>query len=93
MIVGIATLELRIFGCQSLKEKRSVINSLIRRLQNKFNAAVAETDDNDLWQKGTIGIAIIGGSTAHAHSQLQSIVSFIESQPTVMITSVETELL
>lgn len=93
MVIGILQMELHIYDCQSLKDKRSIINSLIRRLRNKFNAAIAEVDHQDLWQKGTIGAVVIGGSTAHAHSQLQSILDFVEGQPVVMVTAVETELL
>ncbi|NMB24468.1 MAG: DUF503 domain-containing protein [Firmicutes bacterium] len=93
MVVGIVRMELHITDCQSLKDKRSIMSSLIRRLRNKFNAAIAEVDHQDLWQKGTIGAVVIGGSTAHAHSQLQSIMAFVEGQPVVMVTAVETEIL
>ena len=93
MVVGIVRMELHITDCQSLKDKRSIMSSLIRRLRNKFNAAIAEVDHQDLWQKGTIGAVVIGGSTAHAHSQLQSIMTFVEGQPVVMVTAVETEIL
>ncbi|NLJ85614.1 MAG: DUF503 domain-containing protein [Firmicutes bacterium] len=93
MVIGIAKITLHIFDCQSLKEKRRVVNSLLHRLRNRFNAAIAEIDDQDLWQKSTIGAAVIGGSTAHASSQLQSIVDFVESQPLANITAIETEIL
>lgn len=93
MVVGIVRIGLHICDCQSLKEKRSVMKSLTQRLRNKFNAAIAEIDNQDLWQTGSIGAAVIGGSTAHANSQLQSIVAFVEKQPMVLITTIETETL
>ncbi|NMB47188.1 MAG: DUF503 domain-containing protein [Firmicutes bacterium] len=93
MVVGIVRLGLHISDCQSLKEKRSIIKSLTQRLRNKFNAAIAEIADQDLWQKSTIGAAVIGNSTAHASSQLQSIIDFIEKQPMVLIITIETEIL
>ncbi len=93
MIVGIVRIRLHISDCQSLKDKRSAVSSLIRRLRNKFNAAIAEIDDQDLWQESTIGAAVIGGSTAHASSQLQSIIDFVEGQPVTMVTAIETEIL
>ena len=70
-----------------------MMKSLTQRLRNKFNAAIAEIDHQDLWQTSTIGVAVIGGSTAHASSQLQSILAFIERQPMVLITTIETEAL
>ena len=93
MIIGVLNLELGIYHAQSLKDKRSIMKSLIRRLQNKFNAAIAEVDHHDFWKKSTLGAAVIGGSTAHADSQLQSIVVFIEQQPMVLVTNIETEIL
>lgn len=93
MVIGVVRIELYLSGCQSLKDKRSITRSLIQRLRNKFNAAIAEVDGHEFWQKGTLGVAVIGGSTAHADSQLQSIVTFIEQQPMVLITDIKTETL
>jgi uncharacterized protein YlxP (DUF503 family) len=93
MVIGIVRIGLHLFDCQSLKEKRSIMKSLTQRLRNKFNAAIAAIDQQDLWQTSTIGAAVIGDSTGHANSQLQSIVTFIERQPMVLITNIETETL
>ncbi len=43
MIVGIATWELHLNGCASLKDKRRIMKSLKDRLHNRFNVSVAET--------------------------------------------------
>ncbi len=93
MVVGIVRIGLHISECQSLKEKRRVVKSLTQRLRNRFNACVAEIANQDLWQSSTIGAAVIGSSTAHANSQLQSIVDFVKREPTVLITTIETEIL
>ncbi|HHV94092.1 MAG TPA: DUF503 domain-containing protein [Firmicutes bacterium] len=93
MVVGVARIGLHIADCRSLKEKRSITKSLIVRLRNKFNAAIAEIDDQDLWQKCTIAAAVIGTSTSHADSQLQSIIACISREAAVSVTSVETEIL
>ncbi len=93
MVIGVVRIELYLSECQSLKDKRSITRSLIQRMRNKFNAAIAEVDNHEFWQKSTLGVAVIGGSTAHADSQLQSIVVFIEQQPMVVITNIETETL
>ncbi|NLY51651.1 MAG: DUF503 domain-containing protein [Firmicutes bacterium] len=93
MVVGIARIGLHIANCRSLKEKRSITKSLITRLRNKFNAAIAEIDDQDLWQKCTIAAAVIGTSTSHADSQLQAIIACIDREAEVLVTSIETEIL
>ena len=40
--IGRARLTLYLEGANSLKDKRSEVKSVIHRLQNRFNAAVAE---------------------------------------------------
>ncbi len=62
-------------------------------MRNKFNAAIAEIDDQDLWQKCTIAAAVIGTSTYHADSQLQAIIACIDREAEVLVTSIETEIL
>ena len=50
MIVGASVVELHVEGCQSLKAKRGVIRSIVRRVRNRFNLAVAEIGGQDTWQ-------------------------------------------
>ena len=59
MIVAIGTFELHFPEVHSLKEKRAVLRCLIDRVKAKFNASIAEVDQNDLWQRGTVGVAIV----------------------------------
>ncbi|MDP3793591.1 MAG: DUF503 domain-containing protein, partial [Candidatus Uhrbacteria bacterium] len=47
MTVGLCRVWLRLPQNHSLKDKRQVVKSLIARLHNKFNVAVAEVDDHD----------------------------------------------
>ena len=70
MVVGVAKLSLRLHGNQSLKGKRKVIKSICERLRQRFNLAVAETDAQDLWQAGEVGL--VARSEEHT-SELQSL--------------------
>ncbi len=47
MIVGVARITLTFPAAQSLKDKRSVIKSLLARLQNRFNVSAAEVAAQD----------------------------------------------
>ena len=80
MNVGVCRLSLRLHGVRSLKEKRRISRSLISLVSNKFNVAIAEVDDNDLWQRLTLGISSVSNSTPHADGTLQSVVNFIVQQ-------------
>ncbi len=75
LIVPIAflTLELRIEGAHSLKDKRQVLRSMKDKLRNKFNVAVAELDANDLWQRATIGVVSISGSQDYLQGLMENV--------------------
>ncbi len=62
----------------SLKAKRQVARSLTQRIRNQFNVAVAEIDDNDLWQRLTLGVCCVSNDSAHADQMLSRVVSFVE---------------
>jgi uncharacterized protein len=79
MIVGTLLVELRIPGNQSLKGKRQVVKSLLARLQNRYQVAAAEVDNNDRWQVATIGVACVSNSAPHARDILEKVVAFIEA--------------
>jgi len=80
MIIAAACLTLIIPENDSLKGKRKVVKSLIEKVRHKFDAAVAEVGDNDLWQKAKIGIALVGNDSQLLESRLQQIMKFIENQ-------------
>ncbi len=79
MNVSVCRLSLRLPENQSLKGKRRVIGSLTSKVRNRFNASIAEVDDNDVWQVATLGIACVSNSSRHADEMLSSVLSFIES--------------
>jgi uncharacterized protein YlxP (DUF503 family) len=62
----------------SIKEKRGEIKSVSRRVQNQFNAAIAEIETLDDMRTGTLGVVVVSNSSPHANSMLSNIVEFIE---------------
>ena len=73
MFVGIVRIELHIPGVSSLKGKRSVVRGLKERIRQRVHAAVAEVDHQDLWQRATLGAAVISGEGRQVGEMLQSI--------------------
>ncbi len=61
-MIAFLTLEVRIEGAQSLKDKRHVMRSLKDRLRAGFNVAVSEIEHTDLWQRATLGVVSISDS-------------------------------
>jgi len=62
----------------SLKDKRSIIKSLQEKLKNKFNVAVAELAENDLWKNSTIGIVSVSANKRFLEQLINKIISFID---------------
>ena len=79
MVIGLCSIDLRLPGNGSLKDKRRVLKSLTARVHNQFNVAVAEVDNHDSWTAATLGIACVSTSAAHAHEILERVVTWIES--------------
>jgi len=73
MPVAVLTLELRIEGARSLKDKRQVVRSLKDKLRQSFNVSVAEIDPTDLWQRATIGIVSISSSRDYLAGLMQQV--------------------
>jgi len=88
--VGIARLTLFLPDSHSLKEKRMVLRRVKDRAQQKFNVAIAEVEENDVWQRAVIGLAVVGNEGRFVESQLDEVVRFVQGQAEV--TNTEREL-
>ena len=78
MVVGAAQVELHVHASRSLKEKRSVVRSIVRRIRNEFNVAVAEVGGQDTWQWAVLGLAAVGHDGTTVRAVLERVVDFIE---------------
>jgi len=93
MTVGIARITFRLHGNQSLKEKRRVVKSLIEKSRHRFNVSVAEVADQNLHQKATIGVAVIGSDGRVLNSILDRIVDYMDSMSLADLITHEVELI
>lgn len=89
----IAVLQVRLYApwVHSLKEKRSVLKSLMAQIRNKFNVSVAETDAQDAHQTLVITVAVVAASRQLADSILESIQRFVEQNTDAEVIGIETE--
>ena len=79
MTVAVARITLRLHENQSLKEKRRIIKSMIAKSRNRFNVSVAEVADQDLHQRATLGIAVVGSDQRILNSLLDRIITYMDS--------------
>ena len=73
MPIAYLTIELRIEGAHSLKDKRQVLRSLKDRLRNSFNISIAEIDVTDLWQRATLGVVSISASRDYLEGLMRNV--------------------
>lgn len=85
MVIGVIGWELEVLGCQSLKEKRSVLKSLKTRLHDRFNISVAETGYHDLWQRAELTACVAAGERRHAEAVLDSADRLVSAEPRTRI--------
>ncbi len=93
-MIGVARITLELPAAHSLKEKRSVVKSLLARLQNRFNLSAAEIEAQDTWGIAVIGLACTSTSAHHADEMLASAIRFVEQNGAeYYVSDVQTETL
>lgn len=94
MIIGSLLLEIYIPSARSLKDKRSVVKSVLQRLRNEFNVSTAEVGHQDRWQVAQIGVVCVSSDGQYAQEQLRAIVDWLyEHRPDLSVSRAEIELL
>ena len=86
------TFRLRASWVHSLKEKRTIVKSLVAKLQNRFHVSAAEIEAQDMHQIIVIGVAAIVPNNAFADSLMEEISAFVEANTEAEITDEEREI-
>ncbi len=77
MNIGVCRVSLRLPENASLKDKRRVLKSITTRVKNKFNVSVAEVDDQNLWQRATLGICCVSNDKRYTNEVLSKVMDLI----------------
>jgi uncharacterized protein YlxP (DUF503 family) len=75
MPIAALTLEVRIEGAQSLKDRRQVVRSLKDKLRASFNVSVAELEPESqgMWQRATLGVVSVSDSRKYLEALMQKV--------------------
>lgn len=85
--------ELHLPQAQSLKEKRAVLRPFIEGLRRLGSYSVAEVDHHDLWQRASVGVAIVAPDGQGLGMQVSKLRRYLEDQLEIDVLGVEmTEL-
>ncbi len=94
MIIGACEITLHLPESHSLKDKRQIIRSVMARVRNQFEVAIAEVEDQDLWQSAKLGVSCVSNSKQHANEILEHVQRYIEeTRPDVIFSHVEKDLI
>jgi uncharacterized protein len=93
MVVGVLRLVIYIPENHSLKGKRGVLRKIKAQVSNRFNVSIAECDDQDLWQRATLGVSHVGTEEGQVDGSLRAVVKFIDSLGVVELGEEKLEFL
>ena len=76
---GRLLIKLYIPDCHSLKQKRSIVKSILAKTKNQYHVSAAEVDYMDVWQTALLGFSAIGNDAMAIRNVLQAIETYIEN--------------
>jgi len=91
MIIGVLEAHLHMQGLTSLKQKRSIVKSVIGRLKSRFNVSVSEVDHQDNRNNAVIGMAVVSNDAAFIDKQFDTIIKFMQNDGRFYLGRIERE--
>ena len=85
MYTAVQTWILHLEGCESLKDKRSVLQSLKADLRRRLNVSVGEVGAQDLWQRAEVACAAVGSDRRVVDEMLRTADGIVEAADGVRI--------
>ena len=85
MIVGLCRIDLFLPESRSLKAKRQVIKGLKDRIRNRYNVSVAEVEHQSLWQRATLGLAMVSEEKGYVDRTLQQVLNLVQAEPRLLV--------
>jgi len=86
--VLVLTVQVHVRDARSLKEKRSVVKSIVDGARARYRVAAAETGHQDTWQRAELTFACVSGSSRHATEVIDEVERFAWSFAEVDVLSV-----
>lgn len=78
MFVCLVRVRLFMGAVHSLKEKRSIVKSLMEKTRHKFPLSIAEVGDHDLWQSCLVGFALVGNNQGLLEREMEKVLDYME---------------
>lgn len=78
MYAALLRIELRIPDVRSLKAKRRVVRPIVEGLRRVASLSVAEVDHHDVWQRSTVGVALVAPDARHLERLIDEIRRYLD---------------
>jgi len=89
MYFSLIIFQIGIPGAKSLKDKRKVTTSVINKLKNRFNIAIAEDRDNEKIEVSKIYLISLNTNRRELDSTVSIIENFLSNLPDAVLLSFE----
>lgn len=87
-----ARFTLRASHVRSLKEKRSIVKSLVAKVRNRFNVSCSEVEAMDSHADIVIACAVVSNTMAIAREEINRIGDFIDGNTDAELLSEEVDI-
>ena len=77
------------FASDSLKDKRRILQSMMKKVSAKYGVSVAETGDQDVINQAILGIGIVSNSYSFAEKMLNQAVDFCEANDPIEVIQLD----
>jgi uncharacterized protein YlxP (DUF503 family) len=93
MFVCVSRITLDIPAAGSLKAKRQVLRRVTDRVKAKFNVAVAEVEDNEIWNRAVVALSVVGNERRHVQEMMDKIIQFMDDLYIAPVSGKEREVI
>jgi uncharacterized protein len=89
VFVAALAVELHLPDVHSLKQKRAIVKPVLEGARHRHHVSAAEVDNQDVWQRASLGFAVVASSERQAITVLDELERFVWSFPEVEVLAGE----
>lgn len=78
--LGMLTAQLMIPESHSLKDRRSVVNSLKEKIRNRCNVSIADIGPDNVWQRAELHFACVAETENIVDGTLRKVIGLIDDE-------------
>jgi len=79
LFVGVCRIELSLPTARSLKDRRSLVQSVTTRMRREYGVSVADLDTHPHYSRAVLGVAAVSNQAGHARDVVETAVRFLEN--------------